>query len=56
LEEFSAGIRVDDIYRKHDIGNIVYHICKNKYDGMDVFGVKRMRELKKKILNLKNVC
>ena len=33
LKESDAGLKVDDIYRKHNISNATYYNWKSKYGG-----------------------
>ncbi len=35
LKEADVGMKVDDICRKHGIGNATYYVWKSKYGGME---------------------
>lgn len=45
LQEGEAGMPMLDLCRKHEISKNTYYKWKQKYDGMEVSDVKRMKEL-----------
>lgn len=55
MKEDDAGMKVDDICRKHVIGNTTYYVWKSKYGGMEASEFKRMRELEEKNTKLKKM-
>ncbi|EXR50637.1 transposase family protein [Acinetobacter baumannii 1391434] len=55
LKEADAGMKVDDICRKHGISNATYYVWKSKYGGMEASDVKRMRELEEENAKLKKM-
>lgn len=55
LKEADAGMKVEDICRKHSISNATYYVWKSKYGGMEVSDVKRMRELEEENTKLKKM-
>ncbi len=55
LKEADAGMKVDDICRKHGISNATYYVWKSKYGGMEASEVKRMRELEEENTKLKKM-
>lgn len=55
LKEVDAGLKVEDICRKHGISNATYYNWKSKYGGMEASDVKRMRELQEENDKLKKM-
>jgi putative transposase len=45
LKEADAGMKVDDICRRHNISNATYYNWKSKYGGMEASDIKRLKEL-----------
>jgi putative transposase len=45
LKEAEAGVKVSDVCRKHGISSPTYYAWKNKYGGMGVSDIKRLKEL-----------
>lgn len=45
LKEADAGMKVDDICRKHGISNATYYNWKSKYGGMEASDIKKLKEL-----------
>jgi putative transposase len=45
LKEVDAGLKVEDICRKHGISNATYYNWKSKYGGMEASDVKKLRDL-----------
>lgn len=55
LNEADAGIKVQDICRKHGICPATFHRWKSKYGGMDASDLKRMKELEVENAELKRM-
>ena len=55
LNEADAGIKVQDICRKHGICPATFHRWKSKYGGMDASDLKRMKELEAENAELKRM-
>ena len=55
LKEADAGMKVEDICRKHGISNAIYYNWKSKYGGMEASDVKRLRELEEENAKLKKM-
>jgi len=55
LKEADAGMKVDDICRKHGISNATYYVWKSKYGGMEASELKRMHELEEENTKLKKM-
>lgn len=55
LKESDAGMKVDDICRKHGISPATYYKWKSKCGGMDASELKRVKELEVELSNLKRM-
>ncbi len=55
LKEADAGVKVEQICRKHGISNATYYNWKSKYGGMDASDVKRLKELEDENARLKKM-
>jgi len=55
LKEVDAGLKVEDICRKHGISNATYYNWKSKYGGMEASDIKKMRELQEENDKLKKL-
>jgi len=55
LKESDAGMKVDDICRRHNISNATYSNWKSKYGGMEASGIKRLKELEAENSELKKM-
>ncbi len=55
LNEADAGIKVQDICRKHGICPATFHRWKSKYGGLDASDLKRMKELEGENAELKRM-
>ena len=55
LNEGDAGVKVQDLCRKHGICPATYHRWKSKYGGMAASDLKRMKELETENSNLKRM-
>jgi putative transposase len=55
LNEADAGIKVQDICRKHGICPATFHRWKSKYGGMDASDLKKMKELEAENAELKRM-
>ncbi len=53
LKEADAGMKVEQICRKHGISNATYYNWKSKYGGMEASDVKRLKELEDENVRLK---
>ena len=55
LQEAEAGVSIDEITRKHNIGRTTFYGWKKKYWGMNVSEAKRLRVLEKENSKLKQL-
>lgn len=55
LKEKDAGIPVEELSRKYGIGESTIYVWKNKYSGMDVIELRRLRNLEKENRRLKQM-
>ncbi len=55
LKEGEVGVAVLDLCRKHEISKNTYYKWKQKYGGMEVSDVKRMKELEAENAKLKKM-
>ena len=55
LKEHAAGKRVQDICREHSISDATLYNWKNKYSGMQVNELKRLRDLETENTKLKRI-
>ncbi|GGB22451.1 transposase [Agarivorans gilvus] len=55
LKEADAGMKVEDICRKHGMSNATYYKWKSKYGGMDASELKRVKELEEENSKLKKL-
>ena len=55
LKEYGAGKKVQDICREHGISDATLYNWKNKYQGMQVNELKRLRELEAENAKLKRI-
>ena len=55
LKEYGAGKKVQDICREHGISDATLYNWKNKYQGMQVNELKRLRELESENAKLKRI-
>lgn len=55
LKEADAGMKVEDICRKHGISNATYYNWKSKYGGMEACDIKRIKELEEENAKLKKL-
>lgn len=55
LKEAEAGMKVVDVCRKHGLSSPTYYAWKNKYGGMSVSDIKRLKELEDENTKLKKM-
>jgi putative transposase len=55
LKEVEAGIKINDVCRKHEISPSTYFNWKSKYGGMSVSDLKRIKELETENSKLKRI-
>ena len=55
LEEADAGMKVEELCRKHGISSASYYNWKKKYGGMDASEIKRLKELEEENAKLKRM-
>jgi len=55
LNEADAGMKVQDLCRKHGISPATYYKWKSKYGGMTASDLKRMKELEAENAKLKRM-
>lgn len=55
LNEAEAGVKINDICRKHGISPSTYFNWKSKYGGMTASDLKRMKELEAENAKLKRM-
>lgn len=55
LKEADAGLKVEELCRKHGISSASYYNWKKKYGGMDAAEIKRLKELEDENARLKRM-
>lgn len=55
INEGQAGVPVDDLCRKYGVSSATYYKLKNKYAGMSVSDLKRLKELEVENQRLKSM-
>lgn len=55
LNEGKAGIPVDDLCRKHGIGQSTYYKWRSKYAGMEVSDIQKLKTLEDENRRLKEL-
>lgn len=55
LKEADAGMKVEDICRKHGMSNATYYKWKSKYGGIEASELKRIKELEEENAKLKKL-
>lgn len=55
LKETDAGMKVEDICRKHGMSSATYYKWKLKYGGMDASELRRVKELEDENTKLKQL-
>jgi len=55
LQEGEAGMPVLDLCRKHEVSKNTYYKWKQKYGGMELSDIKRMKELEAENSKLKRM-
>jgi len=55
LSEADAGMKVQDVCRKHGISPATYYAWKSKYGGLGVSELKRIKELEAENAELKRM-
>jgi putative transposase len=55
LKEVEAGLKVEEVCRKHGISSGTYYNWKSKYGGMEASDVKRLKEIQEENSKLKRM-
>ena len=55
LKEAQAGLRVQDLCRKHGISDATFYKWRAKYSGLEVSDVKKLRQLEEENRRLKQM-
>ena len=55
LKESDAGMKVEEVCRRHSISSATYYNWKSKYGGMEACDVKRLKELEEENSRLKRM-
>ena len=55
LKEGEAGVSVPDLSRQYGFGESTYYVWKNKYGGMSLQELKRLKELEQENQRLKQM-
>jgi putative transposase len=55
LKEADAGMKVEELCRKHGINSASYYNWKKKYGWMDASEIKRLKELEEESAKLKRM-
>jgi putative transposase len=55
LKDAQAGVRVQDLCRKHGISDATFYKWRTKYAGLDVSDVKKLRQLEDENRRLKQM-
>ncbi len=55
LKEADAGVPVNEIWRKHGISSGTYYKWKAKYGGLEASELRRIRDLEREVVKLKQM-
>ena len=55
LKETDAGLKVNEVCRKHGISDATYYNWKSKYGGMEASQLKKMKELESELSQYKRM-
>ena len=55
LKEAAAGMKVNEVCRKHGISDATYYNWKSKYGGMEASQLKKMKELEAELSQYKRM-
>jgi putative transposase len=55
LKEAAAGMKVNEVCRKHGISDATYYNWKSKYGGMEASQLKKMKELEAQLSQYKRM-
>ena len=55
VKEGNSGVPVPEICRRYNIGTSTYYKWRDKYQGMDIVLIQRMRELERENKRLKKM-
>jgi putative transposase len=55
LKEAAAGLKVNEVCRKHGISDATYYNWKSKYGGMEASQLKKMKELEGELAQYKRM-
>jgi putative transposase len=55
LKENEAGVRVDELCRRHGISSATFYAWRKKFGGMEASDAKRLRELESENAKLKRI-
>jgi putative transposase len=55
LKEADAGMKVNELCRKHGISDATYYNWKSKYGGMEASQLKKMKELESELSQYKRM-
>jgi putative transposase len=55
LKEADAGMKVNELCRKHGISDATYYNWKSKYGGMEASQLKKMKELEAELSQYKRM-
>lgn len=55
LKEADAGMKVEELCRKHGISSASFYNWKKKYGGMDASEIRRLKELEEENAKLKRM-
>ena len=55
LKEAAAGIKVNEVCRKHGISDATFYNWKSKYGGMEASQLKKMKELEAELTQYKSM-
>ena len=55
LKEADAGLKIEELCRKHGISSASFYNWKKKYGGMDASEIRRLKELEEENAKLKRM-
>ena len=55
LKEAAAGLKVNEVCRKHGISDATYYNWKSKYGGMEASQLKKMKEIEAELSQYKRM-
>jgi putative transposase len=55
LKEAGAGVKLSDLRGQHGISDATYYTSRSKYGGLEIFEMRRLRQLEQENRRLKSI-